>query len=248
MAGKVLVDGVVCDKPGAQVDEKAEIKHLEPDNPYVSRGGLKLEGALKDLSLDVGGMVVLDVGASTGGFTDCLVKKGAQTVYALDVGYGQLDYSLRDNPSIKIMERFNVRFLKPEDLLHLPDLAVVDVSFISLTKVLPVLQNMNIPAVLALVKPQFEVGRADAGKGKGVIRDPGLHIAVLKNILHRSRELGYFCGGMIHSRYPGPKGNLEYFVYLKTEKRNFCINQEACNRKIAGVVERAHLLHGKKEN
>ncbi len=248
MAGKVLVNGIVCDKPGAQIEEEAEIQCLEPENPYVSRGGLKLEGVLIDLALDVGGLIVLDVGASTGGFTDCLLKKGSRLVYALDVGYGQLDYSLRNNPSVVIMERFNVRFLKPEHLLHLPDLAVVDVSFISLTKVLPVLQNMKIPAVLALIKPQFEVGRSDAGKGKGVIRDPELHAAVLKNIVQAAREFGYYSEDMIYSRYPGPKGNLEYFVYFKTRNNQSCLNLEEYDHKIENVVKKAHLAYGKNEN
>ncbi len=248
MAGKVLVNGIVCDKPGAQIEEEAEVQCLEPENPYVSRGGLKLEGVLKDLALDVEGLIVLDVGASTGGFTDCLIKKGSRLVYALDVGYGQLDYNLRNKPAVVIMERFNVRFLKPEDLPHLPDLAVVDVSFISLTKVLPVLCNMKIPAVLALVKPQFEVGRADAGRGKGVIRDPGLHAAVLKSIVQSGREFGYYCEDMIYSRYPGPKGNLEYFVYFKTGKDQFCLNHEEYDHRIDGIVKKAHLAYGKNEN
>ncbi len=248
MAGRVLINGVVCDKPGAQIEEKAEIKCLKPDNPYVSRGGLKLDGALEDLSLDVKGLIVLDVGASTGGFTDCLIKKGAHLVIALDVGYGQLDYSLRNNPAVVNMERFNVRYLKPDDLPHLPDLAVLDVSFISLKKVLPVLQNIKVPAILALIKPQFEVGRADAAKNKGVIRDPELHATVIRNIVDFSKDLGYSCKGLACSRLTGPKGNLEYFIYLITGKNNAGLNQDRCSHDISGLVERAHLKHGHKEN
>lgn len=247
MAGKVLVNGRVCDKPGTPVDEDADIKIAEPDNPYVSRGGLKLERALHDLSIEVNDLVVLDVGASTGGFTDCLLQKGARLIYALDVGYGQLDFKLRQNPRIVVMERFNIRHLKPRDLPVIPDLAVIDVSFISLSKVLPVISRMEIPFFLALVKPQFEVGRIDAGKGRGVIQDPELHRAVLNRTLGEAAESGYRCGGVIFSNYPGPKGNIEYFIYCCREKKQPLFNHEDYHKITAPVVEQAHRLLGKKK-
>jgi len=244
MAGKVLVDGSICDKPGTLIEENADIKLLEPKNPYVSRGGLKLEGALLDLSLEVKDLIVLDVGASTGGFTDCLLKKGARLVYALDVGYGQLDFKLRHNPQVVIMESFNVRLLKPQDIPTIPDLAVVDVSFISLIKVLPVLAQLNIPAVLALVKPQFEVGRSEAGRGKGVIRDPKLHFNVLNENVAAALKLGYYCRGITYSRFPGPKGNVEYFVYYKYMDVEPGFLQQTCvnTEDIKKVIDQAHSL------
>ncbi len=242
MAGKVLLEGSVCDKPGTLVDENAAVKILEPENRYVSRGGLKLDKALSDFSLDVRDLVVLDAGASTGGFTDCLLQNGARLVYALDVGYGQLDYRLRHHPAVKVMERFNVRFLKPGDLPDIPDLAVVDLSFISLTKVVPVLHRLRIPGVLALVKPQFEVGRADAGRGKGVIRDPGLHQQVLRKVIDHASEHGYCCRDMTFSRYPGPKGNIEYFILLSRPQDASCSCPPEYDKKVTGTVEKAHLF------
>ncbi len=240
MAGKVLVNGKVCDKPGTLVEENAEIKLLAPDNPYVSRGGLKLAGALKDLSIDVKNLVILDVGASTGGFTDCLLQNGAGRVYALDVGYGQLDYRLRRHSAVVVMERFNVRYLQPKDLPEIPDLAVVDVSFISLGKVLPVLFNLAVPAVLALVKPQFEVGREDAGRGKGIIKDPVLHQQVLCSMVNRACAGGYCCREIVFSRYPGPKGNIEYFLYLTGCQDEPCSCQKDYENRILKAVEKAH--------
>jgi len=248
MAGKVLVNGRVCDKPGTRVDERSEIKLLEPDNPYVSRGGLKLERALQELSLDVSDLVVLDVGASTGGFTDCLLQKGARRVYALDVGYGQLDYSLRLNPAVVVMERVNIRSLKPDAIKDKLDLAVVDVSFISLAKVLPVLVELNIPRLLALVKPQFEVGRVDAGRGKGVIRDPDLHGRVLREIIEKACAIGYCCQGITFSRFPGPKGNLEYFVYFTGRQDGTCSCRNDYPEAVLKTVEKAHLELGKESD
>jgi len=240
MAGNVVVDGRVSDKPGTIFHSSVDIELREPENPYVSRGGLKIEGALPELSIDVGGLVVLDVGSSTGGFTDCLLKKGAKLVYALDVGYGQLDQGLRNDPRVVVMERLNVRYLKRQDLDTLPDLAVVDVSFISLSKVLPVLNELNIPAVLALVKPQFEAGRADAGKGKGVIRDPELHRRVLKNTGDYACKAGYCFRDLAFSRWPGPKGNIEYFVYFEAKTDRKCRCRPEYGGNIDLVVEQAH--------
>ncbi len=240
MAGNVFVDGKVVDKPGTMLKCSADIQLQEAENPYVSRGGLKLEGAIEALSVDVDGLIVLDVGASTGGFTDCLLKKGAKLAYALDVGYGQLAFSLRNDPRVVAMERHNVRDLKKEDLSLKPDLAVVDVSFISLTKVIPVLYALGIPLVLALVKPQFEAGRADADRGKGVIRDPELHSRVLNETAAQACKNGYCCAGMTFSKWPGPKGNIEYFIYLKNNNNKSCGCLQNISEITVRVVEQAH--------
>ena len=173
MSGRVLVEGQVCSKPGLLYPRDAEILLLEPRRRYVSRGGFKLAGALDDLGLTVEGFTVLDVGASTGGFTDCLLQHGARRVIALDVGYGQLDWALRRHPQVTVLERYNIRHLRPQDLPVAPDLAVVDLSFISLKLVLPVLKENRLPAILALVKPQFEVGRSEASRGGGLSAIPG---------------------------------------------------------------------------
>ncbi|MGM0688877.1 MAG: TlyA family RNA methyltransferase [Bacillota bacterium] len=242
MSGRVLVNGRVSDKPGTLYPVNVDIELRESENPYVSRGGLKIEGALQEFSLDVNGLVILDVGSSTGGFTDCLLKKGAKLVYALDVGYGQLDASLRNSSRVVVMERFNVRHLKSEDLDSLPDLAVVDVSFISLSKVLPVLYALNIHKVLALAKPQFEVGRIDAGKSKGVIRDPKLHNEVLNNLVRFACNTGYCFSGITFSRWPGPKGNIEYFIYLETKPNQDCSSRSDYESHIKQVIDQAHTL------
>lgn len=213
MAGRVLVNGRRCDKPGTRVSCEADIVLIEPDNPYVSRGGMKLAGALEKLSLSVQSLVVLDIGASTGGFTDCLLQRDAALVYALDVGYGQLHWRLRRDPRVVVMERFNVRQLKREHLSRQPHLATVDVSFISLKLVLPVLKEIPVSQVLALVKPQFEAGREAASRGKGVIRDPGLHRTLLKELIEFAAAEGYYCTGFTRSHPPGPRGNREFFVY-----------------------------------
>jgi len=241
MAGRVYVNGLRSDKPGTLIDPASEIRINEPENPYVSRGGLKLEGALKNFSADVTGLTILDVGASTGGFTDCLLQKGAKKVYALDVGYGQLDLKLRRDSRVVVMERFNVRNLKPEDLPLIPDIAVIDVSFISLSIVIPVLKEFKIPRIIALVKPQFEVGRADADKGGGVIRDPALHVKVLEKSIYEAAENNYFCAGVTYSPKPGPRGNLEYFIYLQAKGSTNVTNLADCKKLIEEVVENAHL-------
>ncbi|MEW5784906.1 MAG: TlyA family RNA methyltransferase [Bacillota bacterium] len=213
MAGRVRVNGRICDKPGTLVNREAPLELLLPENPYVSRGGLKLAGALEDLDLDVEHLAVLDIGASTGGFTDCLLSKGARHVYALDVGHGQLDWRLRRHGQVTVMERFNVRHLQRRHLPEIPDLATVDVSFISLKLVLPVLHELAVAAVLTLVKPQFEAGRVQAGKGRGVIRDPALHRVILLEIIQAACRAGYCYSGLAASRWPGPRGNREFFLY-----------------------------------
>lgn len=240
MAGNALVNGVVNDKPGSLIDHNDRLELREPENPFVSRGGLKLSAALRDLSLEVKDLVVLDVGASTGGFTDCLLQNGAKQVFAVDVGYGQLDYKLRQDPRVKVLERFNIRELTLNELGEVPGLAVVDVSFISLAKVIPILAKLNIPEVLALVKPQFEAGRSDADKGKGVIRDPLLHQKVLLNTVTFSAKTGYCLQELVYSRYPGPKGNIEYFIYLRKDHFEKCLCLQNINPVIEKVVDNAY--------
>lgn len=242
MAGKVTVNGRFIDKPGIHVESGSLLVIVQPDNPYVSRGGKKLEGAIKDLDLDLEGLTILDVGASTGGFTDCLLQHGAAKVFALDVGYGQLDQKLRNDPRVIVMERSNVRNLRPGDLGEAVDLATIDLSFISLKLVLPVLSSLPVPTLLALVKPQFEVGKADAAKGRGVIRDPALHRAVLEEIVMSAAERGYYFQSLTYSKLPGPKGNLEFFLLLDTEqavRERFAKEQiEAIER----IVAEAHAI------
>ena len=240
MAGNVLVDGVVTDKPGHKVASGSDLELKKKDNPYVSRGGLKLEGALDYFNLKVKGVTVLDVGASTGGFTDCLLQRGAALVYALDVGYGQLDYKLRNDQRVIVMERFNIRDLKPDDLNTPPGFAVVDVSFISLSKVLPVLKNIKIPSILALVKPQFEVGKAEADRGKGVIRDKSLHREVLINAAGYALDCGYISRGVTYSGITGPKGNIEYFIYLDLAKESEALDIKALEIETENTIDAAH--------
>jgi len=242
MAGRVFIDGKVCDKPGTLVYRQATLEMVAPHNPYAGRGGLKLFGALEDFSLAVKELVVLDIGSSTGGFTDCLLKNGAKHVYALDVGYGQLDWLLRQDPRVTVMERFNIRRLKPADLPEAPDLAVADLSFISLELVIPVLHKMETPAILALIKPQFEAGRAQADRGRGVIRDAAVHRAVLLKLMDFACRVGYCCRGLTYSRCPGAQGNLEFFAYwlLAAEGSCSCFPDKAGQAQ--AVVEQAHRL------
>lgn len=220
MAGKVRVNGVTADKPGTFVAEDAVVELLAPACPYVSRGGLKLEKALKVFAVEVKGKVVLDAGASTGGFTDCLLKHGAARVYAVDVGYGQLDWSLRQDPRVVNIERTNIRYFDPgwapEEKPHL---ITADLSFISLTVVLPRFKELLRPGgeVIALVKPQFEAGRERVGK-KGVVRDPAVHREVLERVINAARTEGFYVRGLTHSPITGPEGNIEYFLHLATQE------------------------------
>ncbi|RQD76379.1 MAG: TlyA family RNA methyltransferase [Candidatus Syntrophonatronum acetioxidans] len=215
LAGKVLVKDRVMDKAGSLVEEDAPIS-IKEDLPYVSRGGLKLARALEEFSLDLEGKVVLDVGASTGGFTDCALRHGAKKVYALDVGYGQLAWELRKDPRVVNMERVNIRHLKEEELEETPDLATVDVAFISLGHVFPVLSRINAGEVIALIKPQFEAGREEVGK-KGVVRDPRIHAKVIEKVVERGLAEGYLLKNLTHSPVKGPQGNIEYLVYFVKE-------------------------------
>ncbi len=215
LAGVVRVDGRPAAKAGTLVPEEAAILVVAPDHPFVGRGGVKLQGALGAFGIDPSGRVALDVGASTGGFSDCLLRAGARRVYALDVGAGQLDWSLRRDPRVVVLEGRNARHLKAGDLPERVDLAVVDVSFISLRLILPALPPLlaEEAAVLALVKPQFEVGRREVGPG-GIVRDPGLHLAALERIAEAAVGTGLTVLSACVSPITGMEGNREFFLYL----------------------------------
>ena len=216
MSGNVLVNKKPVDKPGELIRRDDSIELRGEDIPYVSRGGLKLEAALQQLRLDVTGRTCLDVGASTGGFIDCLLSHGAQRVYAVDVGYGQLAWKLRQDPRVVVIERTNIRNMSADALPHPVDLATIDVSFISLKIVVPaVLKFIKKDArILALIKPQFEVGKGQVGKG-GVVRDQKLHSRVIEELSNFFADIGLVCDAVFPSPLLGPKGNREFFISLK---------------------------------
>ncbi len=220
LAGKVVVGDHAVDKAGAQVAEDVEVRLKGEDIPYVSRGGLKLEKGLSHFGVEARNLVAIDVGASTGGFTDCLLQRGAAKVYAVDVGYGQLAWSLREDPRVVNLERVNIRELTVERLAERPSLAVIDASFISLDKVLPpTLALLAAEAeVVALIKPQFEVGKGEVGKG-GVVRDADQHAAVVERIRALAETLGCAVLGVTDSPILGPKGNREFLIHLRREAR-----------------------------
>ncbi|NEO17454.1 MULTISPECIES: TlyA family RNA methyltransferase [unclassified Moorena] len=223
-AGEVMVDGQILDKPGTEINTTAQIQVKEKP-PFVSRGGKKLAKALEVFGISVNGRICLDGGISTGGFTDCLLKAGAKQVYGVDVGYGQVAWSLRNDQRVVLKERTNLRYLQPADLYGVSpvpnqsqvyaDLGVVDVSFISLTKILPALWQLLSPPreVVLLVKPQFEVGRDRVGK-KGVVRDPNHRADAIANVLESAKQLGWQYKGLISSPITGPAGNIEYLLWL----------------------------------
>ena len=218
LAGRVLVDDQTIDKVGTQVDAAASIRLRGEDIPFVSRGGLKLAKALNDFDLVVTGRTAIDVGASTGGFTDCLLQNGAERVFAVDVGYGQLAWKLREDCRVVNLERTNIRHLTAEQLDAVPDLAVIDASFISLDKVLPVTLPLLKPEsdIVALIKPQFEVGKGKVGKG-GVVRDPEQHAQVVEKIKLLAEQLGCRVVDVCESPLLGPKGNREFLIHLHME-------------------------------
>jgi len=216
MAGLVLVDGVKIDKAGTPVQPQAGITLLGGGLKYVSRGGLKLEKAIACFQLDLAGKRVLDVGASTGGFTDCALQNGAVKVYAVDVGYGQLDWRLRQDPRVVVLERVNARYLTRTEIPEAVDLITIDVSFISLEKILPALMPLLAEegCIAALIKPQFEAGRDQVGK-KGVVRDPAAHREVTARILAAAAAMGLYCHGLTYSPVTGPEGNIEYLALFR---------------------------------
>lgn len=219
MAGLVRVDGEIVDKAGTKIPSDARLEVAGAPHPYVSRGGLKLEKALDTFQFDMKDAIVIDIGASTGGFTDCALQHGAAHVYAVDVGYGQLDWKLRKDPRVTVMERTNFRYVdkdrfRAREGIGVPDVAVIDVSFISLDKILPVLKDI-LPqqgAVLALIKPQFEAGKEQVGK-KGVVRDPAVHRAVLRRVMNAAAENGFHVYGLTYSPITGSEGNIEFLVH-----------------------------------
>ena len=215
MAGSVYVNGERQTKPGAPVADGADVAVKGEKLAYVSRGGLKLEKALDTFGVDPAGLVCVDCGASTGGFTDCLLQRGAARVYAVDVGYGQLAWSLRSDERVTVMERTNARNLTPEMFGRAMDLAVMDMSFISLRLVLPAVKTVLRPdgQVICLIKPQFEAGREKVGK-KGVVRDPEVHRQVLEDTLAAAEEMGFSLRGLTFSPVRGPEGNIEYLAWL----------------------------------
>lgn len=241
LGGNVLVNGVKADKAGALVKDDALIEILQK-MPYVSRGGLKLVSAIRDFEIDIRNKIAMDVGASTGGFTDCLLQQGAKKVYAIDVGYGQFDYKLRNDPRVILLEKTNIRYLDEEvrsqperpseetrigksevrskELADLKekniDLAVIDVSFISLLKVIPAVSTFLKQGgeIVALIKPQFEAGREHVGKG-GVVRDEARRLEVVEKIKAETAKIGFGVKGLIRSPITGPKGNVEYLIYLR---------------------------------
>ena len=217
MAGAVYVNGEKQTRPGNTVAEDAKVELRGGKLPYVSRGGLKLEKALDAFAIDPAGMACVDCGASTGGFTDCLLQRGARHVYAVDVGYGQLAWSLRNDGRVTVMERTNARNLTPDMFPEPMDMAVMDMSFISLRLVLPAVKSLLAQAgqVVCLVKPQFEAGREKVGK-KGVVRDPAVHREVLERFIADGADMGFALRGLTFSPVRGPEGNIEYLAWLDT--------------------------------
>ncbi len=235
MSGNVLVDEQKIDKAGALVRADCEIRLLGNDMPYVSRGGLKLEKAIDVFKLDIAGKIAADIGASTGGFSDCMLQHGARKVFAIDVGYGQLDWKLRNDPRVVCMERTNIRHVTRQNFSEPIGFASIDVSFISLDKVLPVVFELLVDGgeVVALIKPQFEAGREKVGK-HGVVREPNVHVEVIENVVNAARSFGFAIAGLTFSPIKGPEGNIEYLVRLnKNSAASAAVD-------IKSVVDEAH--------
>lgn len=248
MSGIVYVDGKMIDKAGTFFTEtkelKIELKGRKPE--YVSRGGLKLEKAVKEFGLDFSGLICMDVGASTGGFTDCMLKNGAGKVYAVDVGYGLLDWKVRNDPRVIPLERTNARYLTPGDIKgERLDFVSVDVSFISLRLILPPVKKLlrETAHLVLLIKPQFEIGKGEVGKG-GVIRDPVKHKKVIRDVLGACADLEFGILGITFSPIKGPKGNIEFLAYL-SNKADEGINKEYIDNMIEITIDEAHRVFGR---
>ncbi len=244
MAGSVYVDGQKEDKAGSVFDEEsAQIEVRGHALPYVSRGGLKLEKALKVFPITLTGKICMDIGASTGGFTDCMLQNGAAKVYSVDVGYGQLDWKLRQDDRVVCMEKTNFRYMTPEDIPDVLDFASVDVSFISLDKILTpayaLLKEQG--EMVALIKPQFEAGREKVGK-KGVVRDPKVHEEVISRIVRHADEVSFEVLDLSYSPIRGPEGNIEYLIHLRKnpERTVYPDILAVFEKKIKEIVEEAH--------
>ena len=237
MSGNVFVEGQREDKAGTTFSDEVQIEIKGHTLPYVSRGGLKLEKAIANFDVKLEGKVCTDVGSSTGGFTDCMLQNGAKKGFAVDVGYGQFAWKLRNDERVVNMERTNIRYVKPEQIGEKLDFASVDVSFISLKLVLPVAKTLlsDYGEIVALIKPQFEAGREQVGK-KGVVKDPGVHFSVVKTIVNFVTEIGFGVEGLVFSPIKGPEGNKEYLFYLKNngEKR------EISDEDIKTLVDESH--------
>jgi len=236
LSGNVYVDGRKAEKPSITVDDGNAVTVKPPECEFVSRGGYKLKKALDVFEIDAKGITAVDIGASTGGFTDCLLKNGAAKVYAVDVGYGQLDWRLRNDARVVVRERQNARYLKPEEFEGQIDLCVIDVSFISLKLILPVAKALvsEDGGIIALIKPQFEAGREQVGK-RGVVRDKTVHEAVLQKIVSFAEEIGLYPCGLDYSPIKGPNGNIEYisrFIKQRPERQ--------VDFDIANIVDNAH--------
>ncbi|HJV31138.1 MAG TPA: TlyA family RNA methyltransferase [Bacillales bacterium] len=241
MAGLVYTNELRLDKPGEKISEDIPLSIKGKLLPYVSRGGLKLEKALKVFNLDIKDKVLLDIGASTGGFTDCALQNGAKMSYALDVGYNQLAWKLRQDERVVVMERTNFRYVTVKDLIgEMPTFATIDVSFISLSLILPVLKTLLVSGsdIVALIKPQFEAGREQVGK-KGIIRDKKIHLEVINKIINLSLNEGYFIKDLSYSPITGGDGNIEFLIHLSWEgEQNPVENQLSITPE--SVVENAH--------
>lgn len=230
MEGKVHIDGKRAEKPGQSVDENCEILLTMPACPYVSRGGLKLEKALDKFNISLKERVCADIGASSGGFTDCMLQNGAKLVYAVDVGYGQLDWKLRNDSRVIVMERTNARYLEP--LEPVPSFASVDVSFISLALIFPTLARIGVSEVCTLIKPQFEAGKELVGK-RGVVRDLGVHADVIERVLGFAMQFGFNPQAVDYSPVKGPNGNIEFLLHA-------CTTCEPLEIDVKSIVDRAH--------
>ena len=239
MAGNVLVNNDKADKPGTYFNDDCEIRIIGNTNPYVSRGGLKLERALEEFQIDLKGKVIIDIGASTGGFTDCALKNGAEKSYAIDVGYGQLAWTLRQDPRVLTMERTNIRNVKTEDINEPADFVFIDVSFISIQKVIPIAANLlkENGQIISLVKPQFEAGRGEVGKN-GVVRKESIHKEVVKRIIHFVATKGMTVINFCYSPIKGPKGNIEFFIQVQ---KCSCGNSQTISfQDVESIIEKAH--------
>ena len=234
MAGQVYVNNQKADKPGMTISPEDQIEVRGDQLAYVSRGGLKLEKAMKCFPLTPNGKVCMDIGASTGGFTDCMLQNGAVKVYAVDVGYGQLAWSLRTDERVVNMERTNIRYVTPEDLAEPIEFFSVDVSFISLHHIFPVAQRITTPDAMGvcLVKPQFEAGREKVGKN-GVVRDPAVHREVLHNAMSYAAENGFVVRGLDYSPVKGPEGNIEYLMFVQKSDQPAVLDDEAAAQVVA---------------
>ena len=240
MAGNVYVDGQKEDKAGTMFQETVKIEVRGNTLPYVSRGGLKLEKAMNHFGVELDGKVCMDVGASTGGFTDCMLQNGAVKVYSIDVGYGQLDWKLRNDPRVVCMEKTNIRYVIPEDIQEPAQFSSIDVSFISLTKVLLPVRNLLTEdgEIVCLIKPQFEAGREKVGK-KGVVRDPAVHLEVIEKVIAYVSSIALEPRHLSFSPIKGPEGNIEYLLHLKKRPEGEVI-ESSLEAEPEQVVREAH--------